>query len=507
MTKLPVVEYKLLTHLYQQNRPFTIQELAEALGVDQSQVAGASLKFTQEGWAKIEEQEITLLKLKDIGVELADKGFPEREAIKAISTAGGTLRIQELSSILSPEEAREATRWLLRKGLCCKPEKDLLEITEEGRDFINTPGEDEKLVNLLKEHGTLEADRVRRKGIDLDRALELLKGRGAVKAGVKTLRRLMLLDKGKALVEEGIQPQDEVTQLTHELLVSGRWREVSFKRYDVKLPSAPVFPGKTHPLQKIIDETRRVFLEMGFTEISSPYVESCFWDFDALFQPQDHPAREMQDTFYTLLPKSAALPSPEVVQRVKRTHENGGDTGSLGWGYDWDEGKARSVVLRTHTTATTVRYLAQNPDPPSKVFTVGRVFRKEKITFKHLPEFHQVDGIIIDEGATFASLLGTLKEFYRKMGFQEVKFRPAFFPYTEPSVEVFVRFEAKGKWIELGGAGIFRPEVTLPFGCGVPVLAWGLGLERLAMTRYGIDDIRMLYWADIDWLREVPLCR
>ncbi len=243
-------------------------------------------------------------------------------------------------------------------------------------------------------------------------------------------------------------------------------------------------------MQKIIQETRSAFLEMGFSEIISPQVESAFWDFDALFQPQDHPARDMQDTFYLERPKLAELPSYETVERVRLTHENGWKTGSTGWGYRWQEKRAKQVVLRTHTTATTVRALAEDPNPPRKVFCVGKVYRNEAISYKHLPEFFQVDGIIIDKEANLATLLGTLKEFYRKMGFSKIKFKPAFFPYTEPSVEVFVFMESKQSWIEMGGSGVFRPEVTIPFGCQVPVLAWGLGLDRLAMMRYGLTDIR-----------------
>jgi phenylalanyl-tRNA synthetase alpha chain len=165
------------------------------------------------------------------------------------------------------------------------------------------------------------------------------------------------------------------------------------------------------------------------------------------------------------------------------------------------------MVLRTHTTATSIRALAQNPEPPRKVFCVGRVFRNENITYKNLPEFTQVDGIIIDRDASFATLLGTLREFYRKMGFDQVRFKPEFFPYTEPSAGVFAYLASRDKWLELGGSGVFRPEVTRPLGCTVPVLAWGLGLERLAMARYGLQDIRTLYWTDLDWLKEVPLCQ
>jgi phenylalanyl-tRNA synthetase alpha chain len=275
----------------------------------------------------------------------------------------------------------------------------------------------------------------------------------------------------------------------------------------VSLPAEVVCPAKVHPLQKILQETRVAFLEMGFTEVVSPEVESAFWDFDALFQPQDHPARDMQDTFYVARPASMSLPPADVVQKVRETHEHGGATGSRGWGYRWEEDRAKDVVLRTHTTAATVRALASDPRPPRKVFCVGKVFRNEAISFKHLPEFHQVDGIIIDEKASFVALLGLLKEFYRKMGFERIRFKPAFFPYTEPSAEVYGYMPEKKQWIELGGSGVFRPEVTEPFGCTVPVLAWGLGLERLAMLRYEVQDIRNLYWTDLDWLRRVPLCR
>jgi phenylalanyl-tRNA synthetase alpha chain len=273
------------------------------------------------------------------------------------------------------------------------------------------------------------------------------------------------------------------------------------------LASKKIVPGKEHPFSRVLAQTRRVFLEMGFEEVHSPKIDSAFWVFDALFQPQDHPAREMQDTFYADNPRRIALPEQEFVEQIRRTHENGGDTGSIGWRYQWERRTAETAVLRTHTTSGTIRALAANPNPPRKIFIVGTVFRRETVDYKHLPLFHQVDGIIIDRDASLASLLGTLEAFYRKMGFDKFEFRPGFFPYTEPSVEVFVWHEAKQDWVEMGGSGVFREEVTRPFSCHVPVLAWGLGLERLAMFKYGLDSIRDLYVTDIDWLREVPLCR
>jgi phenylalanyl-tRNA synthetase alpha chain len=216
-----------------------------------------------------------------------------------------------------------------------------------------------------------------------------------------------------------------------------------------------------------------------------------------------------------LLPERLGMESAErvpdtfvnIVEQVRQTHENGWTTGSEGWGYTWSPERSKQVVLRTHTTAATIRALAANPNPPGKFFCVGWTYRNETISFKHLPVFHQVDGIVVDEEANLASLMGTLQEFYSKMGFGRVKFKPAFYPYTEPSVDVVVYMESRGKWLEMGGAGIFRPEVTLPLGCNYPVLAWGLGIERLAMLRFGLSDIRELYRPSLDALEGVPLCR
>jgi phenylalanyl-tRNA synthetase alpha chain len=343
----------------------------------------------------------------------------------------------------------------------------------------------------------------------------------------RTLRTLSLTEKGREALSAGtVRKQIERNTLTPEDIESGAWRDIKLRPYDVKLAAKDVYPAKIHPLRKIIEQTRRAFLEMGFTEVVSPMIESAFWNFDALFQPQDHPARDMQDTFYMRHPAETPLPgehSPailagagpgqngpamsNIVEQVRRTHEDGWETGSEGWGYKWSPERSKQVVLRTHTTAATIRALAANPNPPGKFFCVGWTYRNETISFKHLPVFHQVDGIIIDEEANLASLMGTLQEFYSKMGFGRVKFKPAFYPYTEPSVDVVVYMESRGKWLEMGGAGIFRPEVTLPLGCKYPVLAWGLGIERLAMLRFGFSDIRELYASRLETLEEVPLCR
>jgi phenylalanyl-tRNA synthetase alpha chain len=223
---------------------------------------------------------------------------------------------------------------------------------------------------------------------------------------------------------------------------------------------------------------------------------------DVLFIPQDHPAREMQDTFYCKVPAKLPIQEKQLLEEIARVHENGGTTGSTGWGYKFSKTEGERALLRTHTTVNTIRYLYNHPQPPCKVFSLERVFRKENIDTTHLPEFYQIEGIIYEENTNFRQLIGILKEFYRRMGFEKIRFRPGYFPYTEPSMEVEVFWN--GKWMELGGSGIFRPEVTEPIGVKNPVLAWGLGLERIAMLRYELSDIRSLYISDLDWLQKTP---
>jgi phenylalanyl-tRNA synthetase alpha chain len=507
---LSELDHAILTTLHQLGESISIDDLANRIGVDQAKVSAACLWFTREGTIELTEEQVTVVRIGDEGKRLGSQGFPERRALEMIEKKGGQIPFPQVASLLSLDKAGagEVIKWVLAKKWCEKRDGNL-GLTDEGQRALKEEGEDEKLVRLLADREQSDLESLRSEGIDTEQALKLLKSRPrTVKIKDKVIRKVGLTESGAALVSQGIEREKpEVTELTQTMLTTGRWRDVSFKAYTVDLPTTPVHPGKSHPIQRIIDETRHCFLEMGFTEIVSPHVESSFWDFDALFQPQDHPAREMQDTFYTKRPMESNLPEKSIVEAVKETHENGGNTGSLGWRYTWDESKARRNVLRTHVTAATIRHVALHPQPPQKVFHVGRVFRREKITYKHGAEFVQIDGIIIDEKATFAALLGTLTEFYRKMGFDEIKFRPAFFPYTEPSVEVFVRMEGRGDWIELGGSGVFRPEVTLPFGCPCPVLAWGLGLDRLTMLRIGADDIRKLYHSDIEWLKGVQLCR
>jgi phenylalanyl-tRNA synthetase alpha chain len=217
----------------------------------------------------------------------------------------------------------------------------------------------------------------------------------------------------------------------------------------------------------------------------------------------------MQDTFF-IKDATAKLPDKKLVSEVKRAHEGGVDD-SLGWQYKWDSEDSKKVLLRTHTTALSVHQLvevAKNKEFPAKYFAMGKCFRNETVDWSHGFEFIQTEGIVVDENANFRQLIGYLLQFYRKMGFEKVRVRPAYFAYTEPSLEIDVFHPVHKKWVELGGAGMFRPEVTVPiFGRHIPVLAWGQGVGRIMMEYYKILDLREMYKNDINKLREMKFWR
>jgi phenylalanyl-tRNA synthetase alpha chain len=508
--ELPQVQYDVLMRLGAAPAPISIPALAAKLGLDQSPVMAACTELHRRELLRIDEVAFEELSLGKEGRLLADAPLPERTVVNVLATQGGSCKLTEIPNHcdLDAGQVGQSLRWLSQRGWA-KKEGDTLVLCDRGRAEHELKQPDELLLAALAGERVARADQLAAEGIDVETAVGLLsKRKGFLSIKARTDRNVSLTAKGRKLLASGVRGRKQVTQLTPELLADGSWRSVDLQPYDVTLAAKKVYPGKEHAFQRTLDKVRRVFLEMGFTEVVSPWIESSFWDFDALFQPQDHPARDMQDTFYVARPDRCTLPDDPLVERIQRTHEDGGDTGSTGWQYRWNRELAHKPVLRTHTTAATCRALAAHrPGEPGKYFIIGPVFRRETADYKHLPVFHQVDGIIVDKHASLTTLLGTLAAFYGKMGFPKVRFRPSFFPYTEPSAEACLWLEHRQEWVEMGGSGIFRPEVTLPLGCQDRVLAWGLGLERLAMMIHNLRAIGDLYFATMPWLREAPLCR
>ena len=324
---------------------------------------------------------------------------------------------------------------------------------------------------------------------------DLLK-RGILSRAESKVASISITESGRAAWTPSSQ-EETIDKLTPEILSSGRWRGKNLRPIDVEAKAPVVFPGRRHPVRDFIKEVRETYVSMGFIELQGDSVHPAFWNFDALFIPQNHPGREMQDTFYLKGMSDTKMKRRGDVANVAATHEDGWKTGSRGWGYSWRIEEARRLVLRTHNTVLTVKAMSEMGGKETRVFAVSKVYRNENLDYKHLAEFYQMDGIMVGEGLNVRHLMGFLKEFYKKLGMADVKLWPTYFPYTEPSLEVVGYSKAAGDWIELSGSGVFRPEVTEPLGVRVPVLAWGPGIERLMLMRLGLDDVRALYGTDL----------
>ena len=294
----------------------------------------------------------------------------------------------------------------------------------------------------------------------------------------------------------------EAGAVTPAMLADGSWRQVSFRRYKLNSPPGRVLVGRRNPYTAYLDRVRDQLTGLGFEEFDGPLVETNFWCCDALFMPQFHAARDEHDVYFIKEPQYASdLPEP-YFERVAATHADGWRTGSRGWGYQFDRDFARRTILRSQGTVVSAKTLTR-ARVPGKYFGIMRCFRPDEVDASHLADFYQTEGIVLGEQVNLKTLLGLLKLFAEEVAgvaSADVRYEPAYFPFTEPSVEVFVRHPTVG-WTELGGSGIFRPEVTQPLGIDVPVLAWGLGIDRMAMMSLGIDDIRELFSPDLDQLR------
>ncbi|MFX0057856.1 MAG: phenylalanine--tRNA ligase subunit alpha [Candidatus Hodarchaeota archaeon] len=496
----------ILKVLKDKNTELVASDLAKELKIDYIVLMSAINDLIEYNLANFKEEELFQVSLNKEGLNYLKNGLPERQLLNILLKENiKEIEITELEKkIRLDKQLFYVGISNLKKNRWCAQSKasgvNKLFLTIEEFPETNL----ELVLKKFEKKNSLDYNSLSKKDLE---QIDILNKRKLIKKERKTQRIIYLTKKGKDIKISTVKELKQISKITPEMLSSGTWKNYELKPFDVSKPGPLLKAGKIHPLINLINEIREIFLSMGFTEIRGPIVESAFFNFDALFQPQDHPAREMQDTFYLKNPKFAKLPDSDRVKAVKETHENGGESESRGWGYQWDEKIARQTVLRTHTTATTIRRLAEfyenNDKTPVKVFCIDRVFRNEKVDKSHLAEFTQVEGIVIDENVNLCDLIGLLSEFYKKMGFKEIITRPGFFPYTEPSMEVAVYYDKLGEWLEMGGSGIFRPEVTYPWGIKDPtrVLAWGQGLERIAMLYYGREDIRDLYINPIKWLR------
>ena len=478
------------------SRNWTLSEILEATKwTDQVHVAGAGQALNEAGLVEITESSSRTVVLGPEGLNAVTNGLLEARIWNWLLHSKESERNMQglFSAGFERQEAGPGVGLLKSLGVkieagsfVWQDQEEVSATIENRTSFINS------LAETAQDADTLDASLID----------HFQNRKGLIEIENSITRNWTLTKDGAEYNLEDLQEVEQIAEITPELLQGESWRDAEFKPFDVNAPAPIPAGGRPHPMQALIERIRSVFLEMGFSEIEGDYVQSAGWNMDALFIPQSHPARTMQDTFYLNNPEKVEVAS-EMLDLWAKVHEHGHDTGSKGWGVEFDKEEAQKGLLRTHTTVNTIRHIAENPHIPSRVFGIGRVFRQETIDRTHLPEFHQIEGIIHEPDANLPMLISTLKTFYAKMGYPDVRVRPAYFPYTEPSVEVEVYW--RGEWLELGGSGIFRPEVTEPLGTEWPVCAWGMGLERLAMLVLGLDDIRELYQPDLERLSKMPI--
>jgi len=485
-------ERKILPYLNED-----ITEICKKSNLDKVSVLRALEYLQNKNLIKLNQEK---KKIVDVGVNGAlyrKKGLPERRFLNIL----GEKRILELNEAqkeigLSEDEFKASLGALKKKAF--------IEL-KNGKIFLSANKEEisrKSLEEIFIDSLPLNYDSLSPEQLFALKSLQSRKD--IIQIEEEKTISIEILPLGKEILKSKIREEDMIEQITSEILKNeSNWKGKKFRRYDLSSPVPKINGGKKHFVNQAVDYGRKIWTDMGFKEMEGDMIQTSFWNFDALFTAQDHPVREMQDTFF--INKKGELPDKKIVSKVKEAHEKG-VAGSKGWRYSWNEEEAKKLVLRTHTTCLSSQTLSKlkKENLPAKFFAIGTTFRNETVDWSHGFEFLQTEGIVIDKDANFRHLLGYLKEFFKKMGFEKIRMRPSYFPYTEPSVEIDVWHPEKKIWFELGGAGIFRPEVTIPLlGENIPVLAWGPGFSRMFMDYYEIKDLREVYKNDLTKLRNM----
>jgi phenylalanyl-tRNA synthetase alpha chain len=460
------------------NEEISTSELAKRLNMNIQAVYAGVKELEEMGYVEIHAQKEEEYHLTSVGEGIIDVGFPEMEVLKIVKE-NPNVPINQLDI---PKEILSLGIGQAKRGCLLTIDRGLPKITNKGYGVLKEGLPEDLVLNKIIKGEIEEID---------PEIIKRLMDRGLISVKDRISRFVRVTPKG---INSDLQ-EGGVNELTPRMLEDGGWRYVNFREYDIGIEAPKVYPAKKQPYRQFLDMIKEKLISLGFVETHGPLVELSFWNFDALFQAQNHPAREVHDSYTIKKPGKGSLPKEDYVENVKKMHERG-------WRYDWDAEMASRLIARSQGTALSARSLV-GLNPPAKRFGIARVFRPDKLDKTHLVEFNQVEGIIADESLTFRNLLGILKMFAEEIAeIEEIAFFPSYYPFTEPSVDLM---GYKDGWIELAGAGMFRPEVTEPFGVEVPVIAWGLGVDRLAMFKLGIDDIRYLFADDLEWLRKRPI--
>jgi phenylalanyl-tRNA synthetase alpha chain len=491
---LSLIEREALPLIHEKSTD--VEKIISDSGKDKTTFLRAIEFLKNKELVKTEIKETSFIDLDINGILYTKKHLPERRLINCLEEKK-SLPIQEISKEcgLNDNEAKVAMGVLKKKAMA-DINSGRIVLTARKEEITKKMFEELLLEKLPAPLDSLQPEE--------KFALKNLESRkNIVKIEKHKQIFVELTDLGRKLAKSDLN-LNLIEQITPKIIQSEAWKGKKFRKYDLLARVPKIYGGKRHFVNQATDHAKKIWLDMGFREMTGSMVVSSFWNFDTLFTAQDHPVREMQDTFF-IKGKKAKIFDKKLMQATKEAHEGGKI--SKGWQYEWGEDPAKRVLLRTHTTclsAQTLRKIAENKELPAKYFALGKCFRNETVDWSHGFEFNQTEGIVVDENANFRQLLGYLIEFYKKMGFEKLRIRPSYFPYTEPSLEIDAWHTEKNRWFEIGGAGMFRPEVTIPiFGRHIPVLAWGPGFDRIIMEFFEIKDLRDMYKNNLAKLREM----
>ena len=484
--------------LVEQTNKINSLEVAEKFKTDHQTIVGYLKSLDTMEKIKIDQQEKKFFTLLADGQEIVKNGSPENIFMKFVLTNMNNKKQIKQSDIkgkvTKEAETRGFSTAMKLKLITFDNKEGLITVV---KDF--NPEDDLARVQLTK----ISNDSSNMNVLEDKIIKELTKGKLIKQEAIK----YFIAVKGS---DFSVDVTKKEADLTTELIALDKYKSHQFKKFNYNAMGQDVNNGSLHPLLRVRTQFREIMLELGFQEMpTNNFVESSFWNFDALFQPQQHPARDAHDTYFLTNPKSSEKIKnmyPDYLEKVKKVHEEGG-YGSLGWRYKFSEEETFKNILRTHTTAVSTRMLFSLAEEykktgvftPKKCFSIDRVFRNETLDRTHLCEFHQIEGVLADYNLGLGHLIGTIEDFFLKFGITKLRFKPAYNPYTEPSMEIFSYHEEMKKWVEIGNSGIFRPEMLAPMGLpeNVSVLAWGLSLERPTMIHYKYSSIKKLFGEEV----------
>ncbi len=476
VSELSEIERKALKVLAEEKKELSVEELSAKAEIEADSARRSIQWLNEKGLGKARIQKEVFVFLGEEGLKALKEELPEKTFLKEIRD--GWKKISEIKSI-PKQEINIALGNAKKKDLIeLKKEQELMvKITIKGKEFLEKKSPEELMLEKINEKELNENS-------FNEKEKEVLKFLGFRKNFIKHK------EKGNEFIEITGKGINALPLLSEK------------RKYNLLDPVQEIFPGKKQPYFKFVDEIKQKLVSLGFKEMDNPLITQEFYNFDVLFQPQNHPARTWTDTYKLKKPEFGKLPEKKIVEAIRNAHENGGKTKSSGWNYSWNERIAMQLMPSAHGTAHSARQLVKGIEVPGKYFSIARCFRPDVVDATHLIEFNQMEGFVAGTNFNFRKLLGLLKEFATEIGGAEkVRFLPDYYPFTEPSVQLNALHPELG-WVEFGGAGIFRNEITGNLGIKEKCLAWGLGMDRLAMFKLGLNDVRELFSQNLNWLRK-----